>query len=228
MKSYSRMHVSRLAAIVVLFALSGVVTLSAMRGREWPAIQKVATPDPKEVAAIKAALERSYEVNALASTTFDFSQYADVYVDDVAVPLSARQATFVEQVRAARGPAARDILHGGFLSFKLAQLLDDQRGVEALERVEARAKVENRPVTAADLQSITAGGAVGSPRGRGNVALPGADRQYQYTYKEIAIDTSGLRAEVTYDDGAALAKASLVKTPDGWKVAGIQAINIHF
>ncbi|HEY0070254.1 MAG TPA: hypothetical protein VGE04_09835 [Chloroflexia bacterium] len=226
MKSYARIPSPRLLVIVSLFAVSGVVTLSAMRGSDWPAIQKAATPDTEEIAAIKAVLERSYDVNALAATTFDFSQYDEVYVDDVAVPISVDQAKFVEKVRAERGSAAGGMLHEGFLSFKLAQILDDQRAVEGLERLEATAKAEHHSVTAADLQSIS--GATGPSRERNNVTPPSSGQQTAFSYKEVAIDVTGRRTEVTYDDGAALAKAFLVKTSEGWKVAGIRAINIHF
>ena len=226
MEKYISTYAFRLVIVIALLMLGGVVTLPGMRSDDWPVIQKAAAPDPKEISAIEAVLERSYEVNAKAAMDFDFSQYPGVYADDPSIPVNMEQAQFVEKVRTARGPLVSGLLHDGYLSFKLAQVLDSQQAVEALERIEAEAKAENRPVTATELNSVA--GASGVPYRRGNVIQRQPGEPSHFAYKDISIDVSGTRAEVIYDDGAALAKAFFVKTPDGWKVAGIRAIKIHF
>jgi hypothetical protein len=226
LKTFGSAYASRLVIIITFLALGGMAALSSLYDYDWPTIQITATPDAKEISAIEAVLEHSYDVNAKAEVDFDVSEYPGVYMDDPSVPTNAEQAQYVEQVRNTRGSAVSGLLHDGYLSFKLAQILDSEQAVEGLERIEATAKAENRPITPVDLKSVS--GVSRVPYRRGNVIQKKPGEPSHFVYNDVSIDVSSTRAEVTYDDGSALAEAFLVKTPSGWKVAGIRAIKVHF
>ncbi|PZS00771.1 MAG: hypothetical protein DLM69_05900, partial [Candidatus Chloroheliales bacterium] len=95
-------------------------------------------------------------------------------------------------------------------------------------RVLAKAKSEGRSpdrLTAEEQRSIDQG-VVG---GAGGYTDPQATRpsymEPPLDYKEIKVE--GRYADVIYDDGAALFHAFLVKTTDGWKIAGTILLNSH-
>ncbi len=222
MKRFVQVTVFGLMIVFVLFSIG----VSASSSHQNDAIRSKVEVigDNAQAVAIEALIKHSYDVNAVGFATFDTSQYPSVYINDSKVSLVDDQPSFLNQVRNVRGSSSDGLEDNGYLSFKIAQTLDAQRGVEGLEKVEAQAKAAGRSVTSADLKSIK--GIVGVPRHRSSMAPSIPDQPNFFSYKSIKIN--GSYAEVEYDDGAALAKATLVRTQDGWRIAGIQAINIHF
>ena len=88
-----------------------------------------------------------------------------------------------------------------------------------MERLAATAQEQQRAVTGDEFRAIT--GVVNVPNRRNSVHR-GTTR---FRYDEVNVQ--GDRAAVIYDDGGAVAHAVFVKTPGGWRVAGITAITVH-
>jgi hypothetical protein len=212
-----------LIGLVIAVGTAGVVLMQAGGEPDWPTVKPTSTLDPADESAIKSVIEHSYELKASAGQTFDISQFNTVYTNDPLVPLNAEQAEFLKNVRNAH-PGVADTVQGmssdGWLAFKIAQTLNWKRGAEALEQLEANARAKGSDVTAEDYSSIT--NVVGMPSPRQNVTID----KTTIIYQELKVD--GTHADVVYDDGAALARAFLVKTAAGWRIAGVRAIDIHF
>jgi len=212
-----------LIGLAITVGTTGVVLMQAGGEPDWPTVQPTSTLDPAEESAIKSVIEQSYELKASTGQTFDISQFNTVYTNDPLVPLNAEQAEFLANVRNAQ-PGVANTVQGmnsdGWLAFKIAQTLNWERGAEAIEQLEVNARAQGRDVTAEDYSSIA--NVVGMPSPRQNVTVD----KTTIVYQELKVD--GRHADVVYDDGAALARAFLVKTEAGWRIAGVRAIDIHF
>lgn len=216
-------------ALIGAFVVAGI-TLTGTRatGRSWPALRSAAPADPTDVEAIKEVLRQSTRVDAQAALTFDPSGYRTVYVDDTSVPLTDDQANYMAKLRVAQAdePSTEALAPtDGWLTYSIATLRNIKRGAEAMERITARARAGGREVTATDYQNIP---------GVVDPLVPPPQRaqdsssllmERNLSFQEIIVD--GNRALATYDDGVSLIQAFLVKTKDGWKVAGRKNLQVH-
>jgi hypothetical protein len=215
--------VTGLIAMALMIVGAGTATMQMDGEADWPVVQATTKVDPAEVNAIKAVMERSYELKAVAGQTYDVSQFDTVYTNDLAVPLHVEQAKFLDDVRAKQGSNLVNLpgmSTNGWLAFKTAQTLNSKRGAEAVEQIETKAQAEGRVPNTQDYDAVT--GVVGMPAPPQSITGGKANIVYQ------EIKVSGIYAEVVYEDGAALARALLVKTQAGWRIAGIRPIDIHF
>ena len=206
-----------IACALVLAIAAGAMSVTFATYPGYPILNPSGPSDPNEVAAIKAVIDRAYWLDGIAARTFDVSQFATVYVNDPAVQLSSEGADFLARARAGHPDAPSS---SGFLDYKLAFYGHWQVGAERLEQLQARAKAEGREVTATELQAIATGGQPPAPRR--------TDPMYQTRLRFDSVRIDGQRAEVVFDDGAVLQRMFLVKTPDGWKIAGRRIIQVHF
>lgn len=205
-------------AVGVLAATRILPTTAAPVPRARADLTPTSTPASPDAAAITTLLVRSYAVRTAALKNFDTSQYPSVFIDDAKVPLSRERAGFVGAVRARYGAEAATLTGNGWLTYNRAEILDRQRSLGALARVRATASAQGRPLTSAELRS-----AVGV---NGSVPPPGvADHPQKIILVKLAVD--GDRATAEFDDGAITYRAALVRTADGWRIAGEEILNIH-
>jgi hypothetical protein len=197
--------------LVGLFVLAGV-TSATYQG--FPTLNPTAPPDPAEVAAIKAVIDRAYDLDGLAARTFDVSQFPTVYANDPSVQVNGVQAGVVAKARGVQAAAA-----AGYLDYKLAFYGRWQAGAEQLEQLQAAARAQGRQMTAAELRSVAVDGQPPPPRR--------TDPMYKTGLRFDNFTIDGSRAEVVFDDGAVLQRAFLLKTATGWKIVGQRPIKIH-
>lgn len=209
-------------AIIILLILAYkpltaiLATEDGTNSPAWPNVQNTSSND-QDTTAIKLVLGQSYAANADGNQKGDTSKYKDVYINHPKVPLNTEQQEFVVKVKEKHKIQDASLDSMGWLAFKEAQFIDLQNGRKGL--AEQQAKQGEKPLTAQDVTSIPA---VNVPNEPPSEQLPSVSLEY----KEIKID--GEFAQVWYDDGSAEAQAFLVKTEQGWRIAGIRAINIHF
>jgi hypothetical protein len=168
-------------------------------------------PSSADIESMKAVIQRSYELRAIAARTFDMSEFSTVFVDDPSVPLTSEQAQLVQKT-------FPNSSKSGMLSYMTAFYANWRLGADRLEQLQAKAKSEGRELTAQDLQKVQ--GPVGPPRRTDPVY---ADHLRFDDFRLVAN-----RAEVTLDDGAATQVVRLLKTGEGWRIAGFQYLKVHF
>lgn len=164
---------------------------------------------PSDLAAIKATIERAYELQGLAARNFDISAVHTVYVNDPRVRLSDEQLDLVTRALAHLGgrvPQVGDT--PGMLDYVRLHFAYWQLGDERLEQ-----RLRGFQINPQD-------GPIGPPRR--------SDPVYKAKIRYDDVKVEGDRAEVVLDDGAALQSLLLVKTRDGWRIAGLRPLWIHF
>ena len=129
---------------------------------------------------------------------------------------------YLGQIQAREGNAVKDLNGQGMLAFWVARFTDWKRGAENLEQLQAKAEAQGQHTLAsADIQSLKASGQpIGPPRR--------TDTARKTIIRFDTVTVSGTQADVVFDDGEALVHEFLVKTNDGWKIAGMRPLNIHF
>ncbi len=197
----------------------------------WPVLHPNVPANPAEIEAVKDAIKRADKIQMDAEWNgFDYHLFPTVYVDDPAVPPSDRQRHFVQQVIEAQGDKVKTQLKGdGWLTVMIAGQLNLKKGDENWARVLAKAKAAGRDgsqLTPEEQRSIDEG----VINGAGSPPDPQATRPPYttppYDFKQITID--GNQADVVFDDGIVLAHTFLVKTTEGWKIAGTIVLQSHF
>lgn len=201
-----------------LSALLLVLGASLALGLHWRATSAAREIAPEEQEVIKNVIDRSYAVFASGLVDLDSSKFDSVYVNAPGFQLDEGRASFVQQVR--ERYVAKDELpnEDGWLSFRVAQVIDRRYSITAYQQAEAAAKAQGRAMTKDEFLS-TAGVT-------GQVAAPNViQRPMSVDVIELKLDDN--RAEVVYDDGAVTARAFLIKTDDGWRIAGVDALDVH-
>jgi hypothetical protein len=188
----------------------------------WPTLQPAANAAPNDIAQVKAQIERSYDLIGMAARTFDVSQFYTVYVNDPSISLSTEQADYVKQIQTREGNTVKDLDGQGMLAFWVARFTDWKRGAENLEQLQAKAEMRGQhALSGADVQALKATGQPVGPARRTDVAV-----KTRIRFDKVIVN--GSQADVVFDDGEALVHEFLVKTKDGWKIAGMRPLNIHF
>jgi hypothetical protein len=162
-------------------------------------------------------MNRAYELMAIAARTFDVSEFPTVFADTPDYELNDRQQEAIGQVL---GPEALE--NAGYLTAMQAYYIAWGRGAAQLERALKKAEMEQRQITAAEMQEI-----VEANGGR----VPTLGRQDPISEVKLEFESivvNGDRAIVRYDDGAALQEAVLVRTGGQWFIAAIRPIWVHF
>jgi hypothetical protein len=171
------------------------------------------SPNSTDAAAMRAVIERSYELRAVASRNFEGSQFPSVYSNDAsAASLTSDEAELVQKVFPNSGNNI------GLLDNMTAFYANWKYGAQQLEQLQAKAKSKGQELTAENFHSV--GGPVGPPRR--------TDPIHKDTIRYDSFKAGGNRAEVILDDGAALQRVILVKRIGDWRIAGFTYINIHF
>ena len=176
----------------------------------WPTLKASATPNPADIAAIKTLVDNYFDITGGAAGTFDLSQFPTLFIDDPAVSLNINQTAFMTRVGA----------HGtGFLSYELAYFTNWKQGAEKIEKLQAQLKAQGRAMTAEDERSIA--GPNGPPAARRQEPM----HKTPLIFNSFSID--GSRATVECDSPSVLQKMFLIKVKDGWRIAGIQNLQVH-
>ena len=144
-----------------------------------------------------------------------------VFIDDPTVKLDKERDDYATEVQARFSNSTNS---HGWLSYKTAQIIDRKKGIE-VEQIKTKAKSEGRTVSAADYASIGVptpmSGVIDTPVGF--IVNPGGTPNIMWQDFKV----TGTQAQVTYDDGA-LMTSFLIKTKDGWRIAGIHVIKTHY
>lgn len=212
------------AALILTLIASGFGVFSAFGTSAAPSptaranASLTSTPASQDAAAITDLIIRSYAARTQALKTLDTSQLPSVFTDDPTAPLSSDKADFVSKVRTQYGNAVQALGGNGWLTYSTAEVLDRQKSLEALNRVQAAAKAQGRPLTTDELRT-----AVGA---NGEIPPPAIiDHPQKVNLTKVGI--VGNRADVEYDDGAITYSATVIKTPNGWRIAGEKIVNYH-
>jgi hypothetical protein len=198
--------------------LIGISTayMGSTQGPEWPKLQGGTAADPSDIAAIKAVVERSYDVTGRAARNFDLSEFPTVFANDSAVPLGKDEVAYLTRNSTLSISAAQTV---GLLNYKLAFYGNWKDAAESFERLEAQAKAEGRSITAEELNSISSSGQ--------HPVARGSDPMYKTNVKFEKVTVDGTRAEVISDDGAVTYLLALSKTKDGWRIVGERVLDVH-
>ncbi len=210
------------AGLLLVALLIGTASMAAMKETQeaaWPKLQTSKVTEPTDEAAVRSVIERSYDVVGLASQTFDTSQFPSVFTNDRDTPLSEEQLDYLSKSEKRLG---KSFTEHGWLSYKLAFFQEWQVGAESLEQAEQKALAENRTMTADELGALHGFSGSGSPP-----APRGSAPTHKTTVSFSRITLDGTRAEVIYDDGAVTYLTALVKTPNGWRIAGERYLAYH-
>lgn len=202
--------------IVSLFVLSAVNYASGQIP-EYPTLHPTQTPDPNDVADIKAVIEKAYYLEGMAARNFDVSQFPTAFVNDPSVVLSKDHGAFMDRFRTAHTNAS---ISNGFLDYKLAFYGQWKQGAEALGKVEATAKAQNRSISPSEVQGLIEQNAQ-------FVVPPRTDPIYTTPIRFDGFVVDGGRAEVVCDDGADLNRYFLLKTSNGWRIGGWRILQEH-
>ncbi len=197
-------------------------------GVHWPVLRESKVADTAEIEAIKNTIKQAarIESDVYWSETYDMSRFPAVFVGEPNVPLSRGQQEFLNQVRLQQNDVSKELLQGnGFLASARAGVLNAKKANENWDRILTRAKAEGREPTQDELQSVDEGvvGGAGSPR---DMIKREPYQEPPFDFKAFKIQ--GNQADITYDDGAALRRAFLIKTSEGWKIAGRVVLNAHY
>jgi hypothetical protein len=188
----------------------------------WPTLEATTTPNPATIDQLKTLVKRYYELTGNAARTFDVSQFHTVYVNDPSISLSTEQADYIKQIQTREGNTVKDLDGHGMLAFWVARFTDWKRGAENLEQLQAKAEARGQhALNGADVQALKATGQPVGPARRTDVAV-----KTRIRFDKVIVN--GTQADVVFDDGQALVHEFLVKTKDGWKIAGMRPLNIHF
>jgi len=204
-----------LFAMFVLGSLVALLVAIGPLGRT--SVTGPGVPDTPEARQIQATMNRAYELMATAARTFDESEFPAVFVDTPDYELSDRQREAIGQVLGSRA-----LENAGYLTAMQAYYIAWGEGAAHLERVLEKAEIEQRQITADEMQEI-----VEANGGR----VPTLARQDPISEVKLefeSIEITGDRAIVRYDDGAALQEAVLVKIKGQWFITGIKPIWVHF
>ncbi|MHB8648517.1 MAG: hypothetical protein ACYDAR_22270 [Thermomicrobiales bacterium] len=207
--------------VIVVILLVGAVTLIAAphvgTKDETPACVRVTRPaDAADVDAIKLLIDHAEDIYVIGLQTLDTTRYSTVYSNDPCVRLEGGQADYVHRIRKQFGSEG-GMETDGWLAFETA-LIVDRRGGIAIEQ-------QRRQTATAAMQAGVTPASRGSTRGQTPTAVPRVitgTQRFPIHYDEILSD--GDRAEVVYDPGSAIRHAFLVRTPDGWRIAGERII----
>jgi len=219
MKISKTVLVSGLLFVALLVGTAGVATMKETQEPAWPKLQPSKAADPADAEAIKEVIQRSYDVVGQAAQTFDTAQFPSVFANDKDTVLDKDQLGYLGQTEKRLG---KSFTAKGWLSYKLAFFAEWQVGAQSLEQAEKQARSENRPMTADELRAL---------QGFSGSALPPAPRGTAPTHRTTvsfsSITVDGARAEVICDDGAVTYLRALVKTKDGWRIAGERYLHYH-
>lgn len=165
--------------------------------------------DAADAAAIKAVVERAYELRGIAARTFDISQFDTVYVNDPSTPLSEGQLSFIREVLPHVQARIGNLdATPGALDFWRVRFLHWQLGAERLEQ-----RQQGTPVSPQEAP-------LGPPRR--------TDPMHKPYLRINDIKVEGDRAEVVLDDGAWIMRLFLVRTREGWRIAGERELKLVF
>jgi hypothetical protein len=202
------------AGIVFVLVAGALVIFSASSPTAtpdpWPTLKAATTPDPTTIDDIKTLVSRYFDITGEAAGTFDLSPFPSIFIDDSTVTLNSNQIAFMARVGATGT---------GLLSYELAFFTDWKQGAEKLEQLQTQLKAENRAMTAADLKSIS--GSNGAPAPRRQEPM----HKTMLNFHGFIID--GSRAIVEYESPSVTQKMFLVKIKDGWRIAGLQTLEVH-
>lgn len=162
-----------------------------------------------DIAEIQAVIRRASELRAIAVRTFDISQFHTVYVNDPQTWRDPAREAFVQRVLpliSSRIPAPAAI--PGALDYWRAYYAYMELGAERL-----RQRQLGTPISPRD-----------GPIGPG----PRDDPIYEDQFDFRGIWIFGRRAEAVVDGYSALRRYYLVKTAEGWRIAGQDVLKTHF
>jgi hypothetical protein len=186
------------AGLIVVLALAALVGLTLAGTRDASRANSVA----EERAAV-GALEESIRAEAVASRTFDISSFAQIFVDDPAVPLTDTQKETVARLSPGTQPA-------GYLTFMRAYFTHWQKGAEYANKVQAALQAGQKP----DPNDVRAA----IPPRQDAIVMP--------VLKLVKFElTSPDRAYLEVDTDYSLYQVKLVKQGDRWLIAGETRIN---
>jgi hypothetical protein len=201
-------------ALIAIFSIGGLILSLAATTQPtpapWPTLKAANTSDPVAISDIKTLVDRYFDVTGEAAGTFDLAQFPTLFINDPTVTLNSSQMAFMARVGATST---------GLLSYELAFFTDWKQGAEKLEQLQTQLKAENRAMNAADLKSIS--GSNGSPAPRRQEPM----HKTNLSFHSFTID--GSRAIVEYESPSVTQKMFVVKTKDGWRIAGKHVIWAH-
>lgn len=197
--------------ILVLVVVSAAVIFitASSSSTAWPTLKSSGTANPNDVVGMESLVNKYFDITGEAAGTFDLSQFPSLFINDPSVPLTPYQTDFMNTI-GAKG--------SGVLSYELAFFNDWKQGAERLEKLQAQLKAENRQITESDIKSISGPNGMPAPRRQGP------------THKTVVFFNSftvdGSRAIVNYDCPGLTQEVFLVKTSNGWRIAGIRTLKV--
>ncbi len=205
-----------LVVIFTVMIVIGIVVIN--QDPTWPVVNASTPPDPQAVAAIQSVIIHSIDIEGIGLTAFDLSQYSTVFVDDLAIRLDKQYDDYANEVQKRMKGFVNN---HGWLSYKLAVALDRKSSVTVSQYFNT-ANAAGQTVSRNDYATF---GAPVPPPGV-NPTPPGIisytpGSSYQPTWGEFKV--TGNQAEVVYNECTGF-KAFLVKTKDGWRIAGSRIV----
>jgi len=214
--------------VAMLIALTAIAITGVVLTKPETTNASLGVPDTAESRQIQETIRRAYEIEAIAARTFDTSQFASVFTNDLVAKLEPSTIEFIREV--AKDVSKTDGKLGyltskaddrlGYLDYKLAYYTWWKGGAEKLETLQAVAEKEKRELTQEEKRFlIDTSGRIALPRAQGEVSVP--------ELKFESIEIKGNIALAVYDDGPRTIEMTLVKKGGQWYLAGGKLLNLH-
>lgn len=199
-----------ITSLMLALCVGGSVFLASLASR---------LPDTADKREIMAVLERAYTLLRTPVERLDVNQFAEVFMNSADYKPSQEKKAYISKILGAN--ATKDM---GYLTFLQARYTHLQQGAQLLRAGLAKAKTQNRELTAEEYQALTRQNYDSPPPDLQDPNAPVAKPLLQYDTLEL----HGDQALARYDSGPALEEATLSKVNGRWFIASIKIIHAHF
>lgn len=211
----SRFPYRNIVVLTVLVALVSTIYLATRAQADvttWPELKVDTQPTQTDLRDIQAVLRHSTLVTNQAAVTGDTSLFSTVFVDDASAPLHTEQKQRLLEIhRLTSDGQEATVENAGWLTY-----MDSVYQREYTERA-----LPDEATAADQIQTQP------TPLPRTGAQLGISPQEEELTFEKVIVDVDHKRAYVVYNDGISLREAFLIKTSEGWKIAGGWLLRSH-
>jgi hypothetical protein len=172
-------------------------------------------PDTPEVTEVMETIERAYDIEVYAAYTFDLSKFPTVFINDPRFPVSSGTLETVRELT--NNPSLES---AGLLDYKMAYYSWTRDAILLSETVHAKAKQENRELTAEERKSL-----IDSKGRMAPARSQSPKRKIDVTFFSVEINDDIATAII--DDGPRTVQLTLVLVDKKWYIAAYKGLELH-
>jgi hypothetical protein len=172
-------------------------------------------PDSPEAKEVMKTIDKAYDIEAEAAHTFDLSKFSTVFINDPRFPVSPGTLDTVREL--SNNPSLES---AGLLDYKMTFYSWRRDAILLSENLHAKAKQENRELTAEERKSL-----IDSKGRMAPARSESPKRKMDVTFFSVEINDDIATAII--DDGPRTVQLTLVLVDKKWYIAAYKGLELH-